>query len=76
VIDPRDIVITQPPGSPQPAIEARVDDRLEPDAEPEQTLEAATVEAAIVDDAEPGNDTPPVIAEMIRAGAFDRKRGE
>jgi hypothetical protein len=30
-IDPRDIVITQPPGSPQPAIERRVDDGPEGD---------------------------------------------
>jgi hypothetical protein len=67
-IDPRDIVITQPPGSPQPAIETRVDDGPEGDAAPEEILEAASV-----DDAEPGSDTPPRIAEMIKAGAFDRK---
>jgi hypothetical protein len=71
-IDPRDIVITPPPGSPQPAIETRADDDgPEGDAAPEEILEAA-----IVDDAEPGNDTPPRIAEMIKAGAFDRKAGE
>jgi hypothetical protein len=70
-IDQRDIVITPPPGSPQPAIEARADDGPEGDAAPEEILEAA-----IVDNAEPGNDTPPRIAEMIKAGAFDRKAGE
>jgi hypothetical protein len=65
-------VITPPPGSPQPAIETRADDDgPEGDAAPEEILEAA-----IVDDAEPGNDTPPRIAEMIKAGAFDRKAGE
>jgi hypothetical protein len=69
-IDPRDIVITLPPGSPQPAIETRVDDSPEGDAAPAEILEAA-----IVDNAEPGNDTPTRIAEMIKAGAFDRKPG-
>jgi hypothetical protein len=67
-IDPRDIVITQPSGSPQQAPETRVDDGPEGDAAPEEILEAA-----IVHDAEPGNDTPPRIAEMIKAGAFDRR---
>jgi hypothetical protein len=70
-IDPRDIVITQPPGPPQPAIETRLDDGPEADAAPEQILDAE-----IVDDAEPGNDTPTRIAEMIKAGAFDRKAGK
>jgi hypothetical protein len=41
-IDPRDIVITPPPGSPQPAIETRADDDgPEGDAAPEEILEAA-----------------------------------
>ena len=48
-----------------------MDDRPEGDAAPEDILEAA-----IVDDAEPGSDTPPRIAEMIKAGAFDRQAGE
>jgi hypothetical protein len=34
------------------------------------------LDAATVDELEPGNDTPPAIAEMIRAGAFNRKAGE
>jgi hypothetical protein len=32
-------------------------------------------EAEIVDNAEPGDDTPPRVAEMIKAGAFERKAG-
>jgi hypothetical protein len=54
---------------PQPAIEDRVLDRPEPDAEPEEIVEAEIVEP----EGEPANDTPPRIAEMIKAGAFDRK---
>jgi hypothetical protein len=51
---------------PQPAIEERV---IDPDAE--------LVEAEIVEPkGEPANDTPPRIAEMIKAGAFDRKPGQ
>jgi hypothetical protein len=54
---------------PQPAIEERVIDRPEPDVEP--------VEAEIVEpQGESATDTPPRIAEMIKAGAFDRKPGE
>jgi hypothetical protein len=34
------------------------------------------LEAELIDDAEPGNDTPPRVAQMIKAGAFDRKPGE
>jgi hypothetical protein len=39
-IDPRYIMITPPPGPSQPATEARVVDRPEPDAEPEEMVEA------------------------------------
>jgi hypothetical protein len=61
---------TQP--DPTPAIESYATSSLDHhDAEPEEILEAE-----IVDDAEPGNDTPPRIAEMIKSGAFDRKSGE
>jgi hypothetical protein len=51
---------------PQPAIEERVIDRSDPDAE--------LVEAEIVKpEGEPANDTPPRVEEMIKIGAFDRK---
>ena len=56
---------------PQPAIEERVLDRLDPD-EPEEIVEAEIVEP----EGEPANDTPPRVAEMIKAGAFDRKPGQ
>ena len=42
------------------------------DVEPEEILEAEIVEP----EGEPANDTPPRIAEMIKAGAFDRKPGQ
>ena len=50
---------------PQPAIEERV---IDPDVEPEGITEAEIVE--------PANDTPPRVAEMIKAAAFDRKPGQ
>jgi hypothetical protein len=56
---------------PQPAIEGRVIDRPASDAESQEILEAE-----IVDTAEPANDTPPRVAEMIKSGAFDRKPGQ
>ncbi len=56
---------------PQPAIEDRVLDRPDP-GEPEEIVEAEIVEP----EAGPANDTPPRIAEMIKAGAFDRKPGQ
>jgi hypothetical protein len=56
---------------PRPAIEDRVIDRPDPD-EPEEIVEADIVEP----EAEPANDTPPQIAEMIKSGAFDRKPGQ
>jgi hypothetical protein len=38
---------------------------------PEEIVEAEIVEP----EAEPANDTPPRVAEMIKAGAFDVNRG-
>ena len=53
----------------QPAIEKRVIDRPDPDAE--------LVEAEIVEpEGEPANHPPPRVVEMIKAGAFDRKPGQ
>ncbi len=57
---------------PQPAIEDRVLDQPRSDGEPEEIVEAEIVEP----EGEPANDTPPRIAEMIKAGAFDRKAGQ
>jgi hypothetical protein len=54
---------------PQRAIEEQVIDRPEPNVEPEEIVEAETLEP----DGEPANDTPPRVAEMIKRGAFDRK---
>jgi hypothetical protein len=54
---------------PQPAIEERVIDR---DGEPEEIVEAEIIEA----EGEPAHDTPTRIAEMIKAGAFDREPGQ
>ena len=56
---------------PQPVIEERVLDRPDPD-EPEEIVEAEIVEP----EGEPANDTPPRVAQMIKAGAFDRKPGK
>ena len=53
-----------------PAVESYATSSLDHhDAEPEEILEAE-----IVDEAEPANDTPPRVAEMIKSGAFDCKR--
>jgi hypothetical protein len=51
---------------PQPAIEERVIDRPDPGG-PEEIVEP---------EGEPVNDTPPRIAEMIKAGAFNREPGQ
>ena len=57
---------------PTPAIESyATGSRDHHDAEPEEIVEAEIVEP----EGEPANDTPPRIAEMIKAGAFDRKTG-
>jgi hypothetical protein len=61
--------VSQPPPDPTPAIEERVIDRSDPDVEPEENVEAENVEP----EGEPANDTPPRIAEMIKAAAFDRE---
>jgi hypothetical protein len=67
--DPRNWVSNTPHPDPTPAIESYQTSSLDHhDAEPEEI-----VEAEIVDDAEPGDDTPPRIAEMIKSGAFGRK---
>jgi hypothetical protein len=56
---------------PTPAIESYATSSLDHhDPEPAEILETE-----IVGDAESGNDTPPRVAEMIKAGAFDRKAG-
>ena len=58
---------------PPPAIESYATSSLDHhDAEPEEIVEAEIVEP----EGEPANDTPPRIAEMIKAGAFDRKPGK
>jgi hypothetical protein len=62
-----------PPPDPTPAIESYATSSLDHhDAEPAEMLEAEIVEP----EAEPANDTPPRVAEMIKAGAFDRKPGQ
>ena len=45
---------------------------MDPDDGPEEIVEAEVAEP----EGEPANDTPPRIAEMIKAGAFDRKPGQ
>ena len=56
-----------------PAIESyATSTRYRHDAEPEEIVETEIVEP----EGEPANDTPPRIAEMIKAGAFDRKAGK
>jgi hypothetical protein len=69
--DPNNWEENPPPDPPQPAIDGRVSDRLDPDAESEEIADAEIVEP----EGEPANDTPPRIAEMIKTGAFDRKAG-
>jgi hypothetical protein len=64
--------VPNPPPDPTPAIEsAATSSQNRHDAEPEEIVEAELVEA----EAAPTDDTPPRIAEMIKAGAFDRKAG-
>jgi hypothetical protein len=61
---------TQP--DPMPAIESYATRGLDHHhAEPEEILEAELVEP----EGEPANDTPARVAQMIKAGAFDRKPG-
>ena len=71
--DPRNWESTTPEPDPPPAIESyATGSGYRQDAEPEEILEAEIVEP----EREPADDTPPRIAEMIKAGAFDRKAGE
>jgi hypothetical protein len=70
--DPTALEAAPPPATHQPAIEAYAIGPRQPDAEPEEISEAELVEP----EGEPADDTPPRIAEMIKAGAFDRKPGE
>jgi hypothetical protein len=64
---------SNPPPDPTPAIESHANSNLDHhDAEPAEISEAEIVEP----EDEPANDTPPRIAEMINAGAFDRKPGK
>jgi hypothetical protein len=62
-----------PPPEPTPAIESYATSSLD-----HHYVESAEIsEAEIVEpEAEPANDTPPRIAEMIKDGAFDRKPGQ
>jgi hypothetical protein len=65
--------VSNPQPDPTPAIESdATSSRDHHDVEPEKIVEAEIVEPK----GEPANDTPPRIAEMIKAGAFDRKAGE
>ena len=62
-----------PPPDPTPAIESyTTSTRDHHDTESEEISETEIVEP----EGEPANDTPPRIAEMIKAGAFDRKPGQ
>jgi hypothetical protein len=70
--DPSKWASNTPQPDPTPAIESyATSNRYRHDAEPEEIVEAEIVEP----EGEPANDTPPRIAEMIKAGAFDRKAG-
>jgi hypothetical protein len=64
---------SNPPPDPTPAIESNATGSLDQhDAEPAEILEAEIVEP----DGESANDTPPRVAQMIKAGAFDRMPGQ
>ena len=69
---PNHVVHTPPRSPPRAAIEGRVLSAEETD----ENTDSEVVEAEIMDNAEPGDDTPPRIAEMIKAGVFDRMAGE
>jgi hypothetical protein len=71
--DPSNWESTTSQPDPTPAIESyATSSGSRHGAEPEEIVEAEIVEP----EGEPANDTPPRIAEMIKAGAFDRKAGE
>jgi hypothetical protein len=64
---------SNPPPDPTPAIESYATGGSD-----QHNAEAAEIsEVEIVEpEGEPANDTPPRIAEMIKAGAFERKPGQ
>jgi hypothetical protein len=65
--------VSNPHPNPTPAIKSDATSSCDHhDVEPEEIVEAEIVEP----EGESANDTPPRIAEMIKAGAFDRKPGE
>jgi hypothetical protein len=65
--------VSDPQPDPTPAIESNAtSSRDGHDVEPEVIVEAEIVEP----EGEPADDTPPRIAEMIKAGAFNRRAGE
>jgi hypothetical protein len=73
LLDDPSALVSTPQPDPTPAIESyATSSRYRHDAEPEEILEVEIIEP----EGEPANDTPPRIAEMIKAGAFDRKAGE
>jgi len=62
--------VSSPQPDPTPAIESYTPSSLDhDDAEPEEISKTEIVEP----ECEPANDTPPRIAELIKAGAFERK---
>ena len=66
-------LVSNPQPDPTPAIESyATSSRDHHDAEPAEISEAEIVEP----EGEPANGTPPRIAEMIKAGAFDWKAEE
>ena len=69
--DPNNWVSTTQP-DPTPIETYATSSRYRHDTEPEEILEAEIVEP----EGEPADDTPRRIAEMIKAGAFDRKAGK
>ena len=73
LLDDPSALVSTPQPDPTPAIESyATSSRYRHDAEPEEILEAEIVEP----EREPADDTPPRIAEMIKAGAFDRRARE
>jgi hypothetical protein len=71
--DPNNWQSNPPQPDPTPSIESyATSSRSRPDAESAELLEAEIVGP----EGEPADDTPRRIAEMIKAGAFDRKVGE
>jgi len=74
-IDAAHIEINTPQPDPTPAIESHAISRHDHhEAEPGEIVEAEILD--IVVEAVDGNDTPPRVAEMIKAGAFDGRPWE